>query len=498
MSPTGPAQKLRKSQTFSEGTGHAVSLACLQCGISPSTGLKCALPGLETSGAQLRPLNSYPPSPAAPQHCGENARNTNYMPESTTGIPQVSHPDTGDETTPFQPKIEKHGSTPCKADPSKILLACSPFLDKTLLERFRLAYYGANFTDYKCIYGKAKSITAYLGCNYQRCESFVNHVDVLCRYLESRNGVDTRITDIVDALRVTPGWPYVSEDDEVTQAWNLVYVLLNLAVDITPVDMSCTTIQEQIRTLFPPTPRHATQHNFKTTLSDILRVGLKVKRTPYFIEHLKIEKDGNDVTVRLLGTSPIMAGIHRSYFHNRTAKALHMEGWMKEIIGSTFVLFGKKPYNKVAADHKLYAYGDRDDVYKMTSLFREFGHTPPNFLAQRAMDLEKLIQSRQAFWPTLRRDLRRQRKEQPFTFWGTIFALFFGICTVIQTVASVWALVPTVQGDNAQESQMIPGNVVNGMRILGSPWLTCMNNEQSMSTTKGNATISCLLQIGVQ
>lgn len=41
----------------------------------------------------------------------------------------------------------------------------------------------------------------------------------------------------------------------------------------------------------------------------------------------------------------------------------------------------------------------------------------------------------------LRRDIHKRKKEEPWIFWGAVFALFFGICTVIQTVASVWAVV---------------------------------------------------------
>lgn len=29
-------------------------------------------------------------------------------------------------------------------------------------------------------------------------------------------------------------------------------------------------------------------------------------------------------------------------------------------------------------------------------------------------------------------------------FWGTVLAVFFGICTVIQTMTSVWSLVVSV------------------------------------------------------
>jgi len=36
--------------------------------------------------------------------------------------------------------------------------------------------------------------------------------------------------------------------------------------------------------------------------------------------------------------------------------------------------------------------------------------------------------------------MKKQFKEQPLFFYGAMLAVFFGVCTVIQTVASVVAL----------------------------------------------------------
>ena len=61
-------------------------------------------------------------------------------------------------------------------------------------------------------------------------------------------------------------------------------------------------------------------------------------------------------------------------------------------------------------------------------------------LASKAERLQKIVQHRSSFWPTLCRDILRNNREQPFFFWGAILALFFGVCATIQTIASVWAL----------------------------------------------------------
>ncbi|TDL26697.1 hypothetical protein BD410DRAFT_531567 [Rickenella mellea] len=169
----------------------------------------------------------------------------------------------------------------------------------------------------------AATVVFYAGNNYQRCENFVSLIEVFCQFLESRRGIgETRITDIIEVLRGASGWPYGQGDDEVTHAWNLLYLLIAFPVDTTPIKVSCGTIEEQIRMIFPPAPLHATPLKFKTTLSDILKAGLKVKPAVYFLEHLQIERDGDDLTVRLMRTSPSDVGFYKSYIYNRAAKFL--------------------------------------------------------------------------------------------------------------------------------------------------------------------------------
>ncbi|TDL26698.1 hypothetical protein BD410DRAFT_783812 [Rickenella mellea] len=504
MTPFGQAKKLRRSRSFTEGTGREVTLANLRPGMKsdPTVGLDVSRAPLHSSCTGT--YTSQPGSGGiAYRYCDEDARNVRSMPEMTT--PDIMPVNPAHGVAPPRLTVESPGSTVDSASPSHVfpyfptdtLSEKSPFRDPRLLERLRLASFGENSTDGYATVNFASRIEHYFDMDYQACENFVTHADALCRFFESHQGIgETRITDVLQVLRGASGWPYAWPYDEVTQAWKILYFLISFPPDTTPIKMSCATIEEQIRTIFPLTPPHATPFKFESTLSDILRAGLKVKPAVYFLEHLQVEKDGNDLTVRLMRTSPYDVGFYKSFLHSRAARALHMDRWIKEIIGSTFALYGNRPYDMTAKDLNLFDQGTLEEFYMMRTLFRKFGNTPPKFLAHRTIELENLVRSRRAFWPTLRRDLRRQRKEQPFTFWGAILALFFGICTVIQTVASVWALVTTVQPNNAQGSQTIPGNVVNGMRILGSPWLTCMSNEQFMAATKENATISCLLQVG--
>jgi hypothetical protein len=36
--------------------------------------------------------------------------------------------------------------------------------------------------------------------------------------------------------------------------------------------------------------------------------------------------------------------------------------------------------------------------------------------------------------------MKKQFQAQPLFFYGAVLAVFFGVCTMIQTITSVWAL----------------------------------------------------------
>jgi hypothetical protein len=73
---------------------------------------------------------------------------------------------------------------------------------------------------------------------------------------------------------------------------------------------------------------------------------------------------------------------------------------------------------------------------KIKSSFR----THLQVLADRTRALQRLVDDRRSWWRSLIRDLKKQFNAQPLFFYGALLAIFFGVCTVIQTVASVWSL----------------------------------------------------------
>jgi hypothetical protein len=62
-------------------------------------------------------------------------------------------------------------------------------------------------------------------------------------------------------------------------------------------------------------------------------------------------------------------------------------------------------------------------------------------LASRVLEVQRLIKTRRRWWNVLWRDISTQSRAQPFIFYGALFALFFGICTIIQTVVAVMTFI---------------------------------------------------------
>jgi len=121
-------------------------------------------------------------------------------------------------------------------------------------------------------------------------------------------------------------------------------------------------------------------------------------------------------------------------------------GW--EIFTSFYVLYWRDGYQTEA--HALHLLPDMNEphVAILRQVFFSLGQVQsatPHVLASRILALENLIRYRVSYWPSLIRDINRTKKEQPYIYWGTILATFFGICAVIQTIASVWSLVVAIQ-----------------------------------------------------
>jgi len=182
---------------------------------------------------------------------------------------------------------------------------------------------------------------------------------------------------------------------------------------------------------------------FTITLADISAAGLNVLATAHAHEHLEVVGD----MVKILEFTRPNQDLFLTFENNRVAIALEIKtlGW--EIFGSLFVLYWRdgqqtKAYNL----HLLPEMGQPDAVWLRVIFSLDCVQSAtPHVLASRVLALEKLVRHRVSYWPSLMRDINQTKKEQPYIYWGTILATFFGFCAVIQTVISVRSFVLAIQ-----------------------------------------------------
>jgi hypothetical protein len=110
----------------------------------------------------------------------------------------------------------------------------------------------------------------------------------------------------------------------------------------------------------------------------------------------------------------------------------------------------KSDFDRIVTEGCLRDSGDspsRPDVMHLNSYERSKAQLTlsSQVLICRAYDLQGLVNYQRSWWPSLIRDMKKQFQVQPLFFYGAILAVFFGVCTMIQTVTSVWSLVLTLR-----------------------------------------------------
>ncbi|TDL17731.1 hypothetical protein BD410DRAFT_831326 [Rickenella mellea] len=396
----------------------------------------------------------------------------------------------------------------------------SPFSDPKRQKRLLEIIYGPDAVKNAPIYDWTVWIDWQTRMDVKLTDYYLSHLDLLGNFLESRPiGEDSKMTDFIEILRGNPGWPHpwnmdevyfnvtVWEENNVDNAWQLFWMSLLVPVYI-PINRDCKTFQSQIYALYPPGPAQSGRRPFSVTLSEILKAGLTIKVTTHMHEHLKVVD--NDNSVYIFRMTLVYARFSNCIPYNRVVKALGLTTLYQEIISSIFMIVEQDELNMQAERLGILDYGGAEGHFTFGTVFKMYKDTPPKLLAGRALYLENLIRRRNSFWTTLRRDLQKQRKEQPFAFWGSALALFFGICTVIQTVTSVWALAATLRGNNLQALQ---GISTSGLKVANTPWTcktrsfrdvkrriltiqpACISKDDPNAMLKDEVAMSCLFRI---
>jgi len=275
-----------------------------------------------------------------------------------------------------------------------------------------------------------------MGDDYPSPDNFIAHVRCLVEYLESGNS-DKPIADFVPHIRKLQGWCR-KDEREFNNVWSLLWHVIGHAMWIPILE---PTFKKQIQHIYPLQSQKTKPTSFMFTIHDIQMAGLSIEPSSHKHEHLSIV--GNTVKIY----SPHFDGMWEldKFSRNRIARALDISSLGSEIFASLNALYGKDRLYDEAGALGLIPKSDRMRCDRMLQLMFGRHKEPPRVLASRVYTLEKLIKHRRSWWPSLKRDLQRSRTEQPFVFWGSIFAIFFGVSSVIQTAMSIWSVVLAIQ-----------------------------------------------------
>lgn len=273
---------------------------------------------------------------------------------------------------------------------------------------------------------------------YGPTKRLVKSIDFLAKYI-NREGTDKPIVDFLAAARsglANDGWPE-DEKDEVKYAWGIFYVTFGFHH---PTGLY-RSFNAMVHALFPETKRQAVI-NF--TLVDLQRCDIIVKPTQLMHEHLELR--GDHVLVYIL--DQMSSCTLRAFHENIITSRLGIENLGREIQSSFYALVGDDHTYRYSEAEALGILPQSMSTPVRQGIIRLAGKAeqPPKLLASRVLAIRKLITSRSRWWNVLARDIKRQSDSQPFVFYAALLAIFFGVCSIIQTIASVCSVVLALRG----------------------------------------------------
>ncbi|EDR06237.1 uncharacterized protein LACBIDRAFT_300532 [Laccaria bicolor S238N-H82] len=257
---------------------------------------------------------------------------------------------------------------------------------------------------------------------------FLEQMRRLSQFVQGMGGGET-IAQLVNALRLSE-----TGDDTVKrlQAWRLLW--LSLLFDHSMV-IGSQSLKTQIHSFFG-LPCPGFQRSFNITLKHLVEVDIEVIPTENIREHFQL--DGKKLKV--LRLSPVDAISLASYNNNLIARAFGVETLGSEILHSLYVLYGRDRYRMEAEALGLGPNWTWNEVIRREDFLRN-RECQPQVLMRRVYSLEKLIRYRRSWLPSLIRDVRKSKRQQPFVFWGSVLAILYGTSSILQTLASFWSVV---------------------------------------------------------
>ncbi|RPD56326.1 hypothetical protein L227DRAFT_579044 [Lentinus tigrinus ALCF2SS1-6] len=290
----------------------------------------------------------------------------------------------------------------------------------------------------------------------------------LIKFLQDHTWEMQVVSTFVDTMRTKSHWPTklasASPEEHAKYVWSMMEGLLGIFAyndylkpvsprtvhDIVPRIFSELPLTTASRFLRIPRPV-IKPRRFSFSVRDLLDEEFMIEPTSNLADHLKM--NGNAIRMYVLDAAAVK--FLMAYHKNRVAKAIGMANLGNEVLQSYAVLTQIEFQENFKLPIQLGMFKPDpdntrrtgfDDLVVITGVIRLFHNHPdfdpqPHLLAERVRLIEAALATRRHWYRRLRRDIHKRKKEEPWLFWGAVLAFLFGICTVIQTITSVWSLV---------------------------------------------------------
>ncbi|KAI8969684.1 hypothetical protein BD414DRAFT_510860 [Trametes punicea] len=298
---------------------------------------------------------------------------------------------------------------------------------------------------------------SYLKLDGYGARNSVENMCALLQFLLDNRWEDQSVDRFVNGMKAQPHWPEKLKDQphdqHVKYAWLLMNGLLAV-IGLKPYlePASPPTFAGVVPLIFPPLPPGIlSPQRFSFSARELIEEEFIIQPSSNILDHLKLV--GNAVNVYTLSSEEIQLLL--GYSNNRAARAVGLGNLGNELLHSYVALVEGEFHEcyrlpislgMFKIDDERVKRGQYDDLTVITGVIRMYrsdatGDRKPHLLASRVLAIETALRKRRHWYNRLRRDIHKRKKTEPWMFWGAVLAVFFGICTVIQTVTSVWALV---------------------------------------------------------
>ncbi|KAI0353261.1 hypothetical protein OH77DRAFT_644123 [Trametes cingulata] len=270
----------------------------------------------------------------------------------------------------------------------------------------------------------------------------VENMCALIEYLRNAAWPDQVVDHFIETMKSKPHWPAKLKDkpheEHVDYVWHMMDGLLAVIGLVTYIQPTPpTTFAGIVDLIFPRVPSKAAKPTrFSFSARELVEEDFIIQPTVCMFDHLKL--DGNAVMVYTLYTEQISLLI--GYHKNTVAHAIGLANYGNELLQSYGALVNEEFRENYSLPVSLGMFkvdsdrSGRDDLIIVSGVIEQRHKRPSPYHPPQE------LRRRRHWYNRLRRDIEKRKKSEPWMFWGAVLAVFFGVCTVIQTITSVWSL----------------------------------------------------------